>query len=397
MPEPKFVGNSFVRYACLLIAAVAWPGASMAETDNPLTLRATYSSQNDSNLFHQPNASAEQISMSSLGLGFQTQQSLQSFYLNLNLVDNKYQNFSYLNYTATNYDAAWQFAVTSQLHGKLSSSWQETLNNYEDVKSVSTRYLNVNKSTRLDATYEIDGSWNALVGWSQNLQNNQRDQVQGSDFTSVASNIGLAYVFGSGSKVSFTTLQSAGEYLNQPATAATFFDDSFQQTDNELRLHWVLSGSSVTDLYVTSRSVSHPHVAARNFSGTVGGASVNWAATGKTSFSAAWSRELSTYQTIDANYSQADRITLGADWQVLAKLGLSLRHDVAHTTYLAGPLPFLQSQRQDDQTNTSLALTWTPRTQCTVSASVQNSARTSNTPGLDFTGALTSLTATLNF
>ncbi|WP_342617511.1 XrtB/PEP-CTERM-associated polysaccharide biosynthesis outer membrane protein EpsL [Rhodoferax sp. GW822-FHT02A01] len=397
MSAPTFTRHVIAPYGYLLTAVLAWPTSCLAETDNPFSLRASVSSQNDSNIFRQSAAASEQISTTSLGLGFKTRQSLQGAYVNVNLVDNKYQNFSYLNYTATNYDAAWQFAVTPRLQGSLSCSWQESLNSYADVRNTTTRYLNSNRSTRLDASYDWDGAWSLSAGLGQTLQNSQRDQVQGSDFTSTSSNLGLGYTFGSGSKASISTQSSSGQYLDQPVTPGAIFDDSFSQTDNEMRLHWAVTATQAADLYVANRSVTHPHVAARNYSGTVAGLSGNWAFSGKTSLSAGWARELSTYQTIDANYSQTERITLGADWQILAKLGLVLRHDLAHITYLGGPFPAFRSRRQDDVTNTTLALTWTPRSQCTVSASLQSSARTSNSPGLDYTSSLTALTATLSF
>jgi hypothetical protein len=79
------------------------------------------------------------------------------------------------------------------------------------------------------------------------------------------------------------------------------------------------------------------------------------------------------------------------------KLALSLRNDFSNVRYLNGPLPFLQSQRRDELSNASVALTWTPRKQLAISTSLQNAARTSNTPGTDYASTLTSLTAQVNF
>jgi exopolysaccharide biosynthesis operon protein EpsL len=378
-----------------------WHGAARAETDNPLDLRAVLSSQSDNNLFRQPaaasNHAAEQINTATLGLGFQTQQSLQSFGLNVNLVDVHYQNFSYLNYTANNYDAAWQFAITPRFRGTLSSSNQETLNSYADVQNNTVRYLNTSRTSRVNVSYGADGPWIVSTGLTQSLQSSQRDQVTGSDFSSVSSDLSLSYQFSSGSLASITSRVAKGEYLNPPAVASTFFDNNFNQTETEARLRWAVSAITTVDLHVTERSVTHPHVAARDFNGTVAGVDGSWAITGQTVLTASWSQALDTYQAIDANYSRAERISLGLDWQMKTKVALSLRTDASSVRYLGGPLPFLQSQRQDDMNNTSLALTWSPRKQLTVSASVQSATRSSNTPGLDYASNLTSLTAQVNF
>jgi exopolysaccharide biosynthesis operon protein EpsL len=401
MPELLYAGNSNVPALCLLALLGACHSAALAETDNPLDLRAALNSQSDDNLFRQselaPSRASDQVNTTTLGLGFKTQQSLQAFGLNLNLVDVQHQKFSYLNYTATNYDAAWQFAITPRLRGSLSSSNQETLNSYADVQNTSVRYLNTNRTSRADASYSPGGPWTVSTGLTQSLQSSQRDQVAGADFSAVTSDLSLSHQLSSGSRASVTTRWTKGEYLNPPSVVSTFFDNDFNQTETEARLHWVVREGKTADLHVAQRSVSHPHVAVRDFSGTVAGVEGSWALTGKTVLIASWSQGLDTYQTIDANYSRTERIGLGLDWQVQNKLALSLRTDIATVRFLGGPLPFLQNQRQDDLSNTSIALTWTARKQLTLAASVQNAARKSNLPGADYASTLTSLTAQVNF
>ena len=393
--------NGNVPALCLLAALSLLHAGARAETDNPLDLRAAFNVQNDSNLFRQSDAAAsraqEQVSTTTLGLGFKTQQSLQSFDLNLNLVDVQYQNFSYLNYSATNYSAAWQFAITPRVRGNLSSSSQETLNSYADVQNNTTRFLNTNRSTRVDASYGVDGPWSVSTGLTQSLQSSQRDQVAGSDFSSVASDLGLQYQFSSGSTAGVTTRLTKGQYLNPPAAISTFFDNNFDQVETEARLHWAVSEGKTLDMHAAQRDVTHPNVSLRDYSGLLAGAEASWAVTGQTVLTAAWAHALDTYQTIDANYSQTDRLSLGLDWQMRNKLAWSLRTDYTHIRYLGGPLPFLQSKRIDDVSNTSLSLTWTPRKQATFSASIQSAQRASNAAGADYASTLTSLTAQVNF
>ena len=395
------LGKSFSPASCLLAVLSLWHGAVLAETDNPLDLRAVFNSQNDSNLFRQPaaasNHAAEQVDTATLGLGFKTQQSLQSFGLNVNLVDVHYQNFSYLNYTATNYSAAWQFAITPQVRGNLSSNSQETLNSYADVQKNTTRLLNTNRTSRVDARYGVEGPWSVSVGLTQSLQSSQRDQVAGSDFSSTASDLGVQYQFSSGTTAGVTTRLTNGQYLNPPAAISTFFDNNFDQVETEVRLHLVVSESKTLDLHAAQRDVTHPNVSLRNYSGLVTGAEMNWAITGQTVLTGAWAHALDTYQAIDANYSQSERISLGMDWQMLNKLALSLRTDFTNIRYLGGPIPFLQSNRVDDLSNTSVSLTWSPRKQLTLAASVQSATRASNLPGVDYASTLTSLTAQVNF
>lgn len=158
-----------------------------------------------------------------------------------------------------------------------------------------------------------------------------------SDYSTTSADIGLRYTFSSGSSLTCTTTTASGAYLNRALSAAGFYDDSFSQIDNELRLHWAVTGNSTANLRLTHINRSHPHFDQRDYNGLNSALDLNWSLTGKTALTAAWTRELASYQTNDYNYSQTNRLMVGPVWQVGAKLILRMRHEIAQRSFLGTP------------------------------------------------------------
>src|SRR5450830_99109 len=121
-------------------AALLLTGANTpvwAQTQDTVTFTASATQMTDSNLFRLPASTdfitrigkpsaEEHIGITSLALNFSKAYSQQRIELGLNLIDYKYQNFSYLSFTASNYNAAWRWALTPRLVGSLSTDRKET-------------------------------------------------------------------------------------------------------------------------------------------------------------------------------------------------------------------------------------------------------------------------------
>lgn len=379
--------------AAVLLVCVA--PLACAEDGLPFTLSASYTVQSDSNLFRLPanadttrligaTSGAERVGRSTLGVRFDSTQSLQKFELDASLVDNQYQNFSYLNYTARNYTAAWRWALTPRLTGNFTNALQETLNSFSDYQGYRLRNQRADTSTRLDANYEIEGPWRLLAGVSQTKQTNQQVLLANSDYSNTLADLGLRHVFASGSAITYTTRIINGSYLNRTLSRVGLYDDSFKQLDNDLRLRWAIEGNSTADVYFTHIQRTHPNFAQRDYSGFNSGLTFNWAITGKSALGAGYSHELGAYATANTNYSQTDRITLGPVWQISSKTMLRLQHAWTQTDYLGSPTNAASSARRDVTRDTSVSLSWQANPHLSLSASLQNQSRGSNLAGLDY-------------
>ena len=119
--------------------------------------------------------------------------------------------------------------------------------------------------------------------------------------------------------------------------------------------------------------------------------------TGKTALTAAWTRELASYQTNDYNYSQTNRLMVGPVWQVGAKLILRMRHEIAQRSFLGTPTGIIGPLREDTTQETSLSAQWQPYKFFTLVTSLQNVNRSSSLPDLDYVSNIATISSQFSF
>ncbi len=396
-------------YTSLFTAALtALAAPHLQAQQDPLTLSAGYTMQSDSNLFRLPSnanvqaltgqgSAAETIGVTTVGIGFNTRQSLQTLSVNVNLIDYQYQKFNYLSFTANNYNANWQWAITPTVTGTLSTDRKETLNSFADFTGYRQRNQRLDTTTRFDATYQLDGPWRLIAGASTTRQENQLAQVTGSDFTSNAVDAGVRHVFGSGSSISYQMRIGKGTYLNRVVPNANAQDDQYTQVDNDLRLRWDLGGGTAANANLTHVNRTHPRYGQRDYSGFNSGAGLDWSLSGKTSISLAYIHLLEAYAATNSNYSSTDRISVGPVWQLSPKVGVRLKHEWAQRSYLGSPTAGLSSNRQDITRDTTLSVNWQPQDKLALSASLQTASRGVNQAGLDYDSTMLFITAQLTY
>ena len=403
-PFMKRSRHQTLRIALLFGVSI---GAVWAE-ESHLKLKAETSLSFDSNLFRLPSGTdptlaiggtslSSEIGVTSLTLAFSTAMSLQRLELAVALVDYRYRNFDYLNYTSYNYNAALQWSLTPALHGNLNSLRKETANSFSDYLGLKQSNLRTETSNQLDMVYEVDGPWRISAGVSKYSQTNQQALVAGGDYTRHALETGIAYVFGTGSNISFKQKSADGQYLNRVLIAGTSFDTHFAQNISDVRVHWAISNESNADFFLSYFNQTHPNVPQRDFSGLNSGASLNWALTKKSSINIAQSREISAYATNNANYSQTDRLSLGPTWQISPKSLARFRQEWARIIYLGSPGTLTLVQRSDFTRDTTLAFFWQPDQKLSFSAALQNAARASSQSGLDYESKQFSVTAQYSY
>nr|WP_176955125.1 XrtB/PEP-CTERM-associated polysaccharide biosynthesis outer membrane protein EpsL [Rhodoferax sp. OV413] len=377
-----------------------------AQTEDTLKLNAGYALQTDNNLFRLPastlaqggNASAtERISQSSLGLSLNKPYSLQRFEADVNLIDYRYQHNSYLSFTAHNASAAWRWSLTPKLHGNLTSSLKEALNSFADNQTLNVRNQRTDTTTRLDSTYELGAAWHVIGGIGTTSQKNVLPLAAEGNTSTTAGDAGLRYLWPSGSTLSYTFKKTSGEYTNRTIQPATLFDNRFNQQDNEIRLHWLLSGQTTADLSAAYINRSHPNFGQRDYSGINTDASLKWAISGKSTLTANWARELASFQNSNTNFTRTDRLSLSPVWQITPKTAIRARYEIALRDYLGSPSSATPSQRSDTTRDASLNFDWQPYRNLTLTTSLQNARRTSNQAGLDYNSNMASFAAQYSY
>jgi exopolysaccharide biosynthesis operon protein EpsL len=379
-----------------------------AQDGDTFKINASYSLQTDSNLFRLPsgadtmaligrNSAAEQIGIASVGLHVNKAYSLQRFELDFKVNDYRYQHFSYLDFTSINYGAAWRWSLTPRLRGNLTAERKQAPNSFLDYRGYTLRNEHTDSNLRFDASYELDGAWRVLAGAANTRQVNLLPVIAEGDTSAASADFGLQYAFGSGSTLTYALKNASGKFLNRVLQPEPLLDDGYRQLDNEVRLHWLINGKGTADINAAYIVRSHPHFAQRDYSGFNTGVNLNWAITGKSALGASWARELASYQSDNANYSQTDRVSLGPVWQVSPKAAIRLRYEVAIRNFLGSPTGAAASQRSDTTREASLSFDWQPFQRLNLGASLQNAKRTSNLAGLDFNSNLATFFAQYNY
>jgi len=381
---------------------------ALAQSGDTFTLNANFARQSDSNLFRLPSnvntnaligrpSAAEVITSSTIGFSVNKAYSLQRLELAANLVDNQYKNFSYLNFIARNYDAAWRWSLTPHLSGNLTTERKQTLNSFADFQGYTQSNQRTVTNTRFDAVYDLYKTWSLRAGVSQSNQINQRAVLANDDFESTVSDLGLRFAYASGSSLTYSVKNTDGTYINRTLPLNGLSNNSFNQVDHGVNLLWVISAKSQANLSAAQIRRTHPNNAQLDFSGLTTTVNVNWNLSGKSALTAGWAHELASYQTSNSSYTQTDRISIGPVWQISPKTSIRLRHEVAKLDYFGTPAGVLSAQRSDTTRETSLSFDWQPYKNLALNASLQNVSRAANAAGFDFDSRIALISARLTY
>jgi len=399
------------RFYCLPLLALALgvPALAWAEGADDLTLSASIGLIHDSNLFRLPSninllpllgrsSAAETINTTALGLNYQRSYSLQKVEFDVNVTDYRYRNFGYLSFLATNYRAAWDWSYTPHLYGRLSTKRDQTLNSFTDFRGFNQRNVRKQTQTALDATYELDARWRLKGGLSHNTLENSQSVTGEANSSRSTAEAGVRYVLASGSWAGYRFASADGSYTTlRTLPSAGFYDVGFTQTDSQLLANWAISRSTSAEFMLGQRRLSHPNYPQRDFSGMVSRADLRWNYSGKSALVVGWNRELGVYETNDFNYSQTDRFSIGPVWQVSPKATVQLQLAHAIRDFKGTPFGVATAQRRDTTNDASLSFIWEPYRFMLLSASLQNSRRSSTAPGLDYNSNMVNINAQFSY
>jgi exopolysaccharide biosynthesis operon protein EpsL len=407
--DEMFLRRLFWRGIAPLLPLLFFAQPAAADAGDTINLNVSTTVQHDSNLFRLPSSAdpntvlgnpskSEQISVTSVGFKVNKPYALQRFELEATAIDYRFQTFDYLNYTARNYAAAWRWKLTPYLYGNLTSTRNETLNNFADYTGYKTRNLNTEENRRFDGVFEISGAWRILGGVAEYTRTNTLLFTQESDSRNNTVEAGILYVFRSGSSLAYTVRTGRGEYTNLPQPIESgLFDNRFDDRENEVHLIWALTGKTSLDARVAHLERKHTHFAARDYGGNTGNCNFNWQINGNISLTASWARELSSYQDNSTSFTSTNRFSLTPFWQLSANTGLRLRYDHAQRDFRGAIVSTPLNDRVDTQSTGMISLEWQPLHMLSVSTSLQSDRRESNQTGLDYAARIASVSAQLSF
>lgn len=382
------------------------PLAAQADDLDTLQFRLGQSIMHDSNVFRlsdSANAQAvigtpdrdDTVAVTTAGFKINKPYGLQRFELDANIEDHHYSRFSYLDFTAVNYAAAWRWSFTPALHGNLTTDRREYVDPYADVQGFGQVNRRTNRSTVFDAEYELDGVWRLVGGVFERTSSSSQPFTFEGDSRIHGGEAGVRYVYPSGTSMAYRFRDGKGEYpgrLPSPVFAGNFTD-----REHEFRFDWAPTAKTTLRAKAAYFDRAHDGLSARDFSGVTGQLDAAWAITPKTSLAGGVVRELGSYQTLNSSYYEGYRFFIAPTWKATEKTAVRLRYDHGARDF-KGPLPgFSGSNRRDTTNLLSLAVEWQALRALKLTASVQSDRRKSNEPGFDYKSNTFGLAADASF
>jgi exopolysaccharide biosynthesis operon protein EpsL len=395
------------RHPLAYLLAICVASSVQADADDTLNVSLGTGIQYDSNLFRQSTRQqSDTLQTASLTLSLNKPIAQQRFSLDATMIDNSFSKNSYLDYRATNYNAAWNWALTHRLTGLVSSTQTESQSSFVDYRVSGTQTgqniarTNVN---RLTAEWNVMGGWQALAGFSNTALANTTSFQQQSAFSLNSWETGGKYVWPSGSFMQVLYRDGNGQYtgrrlitLQEQPVNNPQNDTEFRQTDTEARLSVPLTGKSFMSAMLSNQAREHPHFSQRDYSVNIGRVDYNWQPTGRVSLGAGLRREVAAYQDNFSSYYIADGVSFQPAWQISTKVAIRGSYDWQRRQYKGGLIAG-QAEREDTLQSARFGLDWVPVRWATVSAAYQRDMRSSKQANADFTTDILSLNARLNF
>ena len=390
-------------FFCCVAGVALFPLSAMSDELDVLQFNAGLALQHDSNVFRLSDQASnplvaagsgrsDNILTSSAGLKLRKPMGLQRFEADIGLENTNYKRFSSLNFTAVNYAAAWRWSLTPAFHGNLTTDSKEYVDNTADVGAVGQLNRKTDRSTRLDAEYEVDGVWRLLGGAFQRTNRNSQSFTFEGDSKVIGAEAGVRYQLPFGASVAYLFRNGKGEYTNQASAVSSDFNDR----EHEVQGEWV-GGRTKLGGRISRLERKYDSIPARDFSGFLSQIDVTYALTGKTSIFGGIVRELGSYQTSNISYYQGTRVFVAPSWQATENIALRARYDYGVRDF-KGPLPgFAASNRTDKTSLASLAVEWKPVRLLTLMAFVQQDQRTSNQSGADYKSNSVGISAKATF
>lgn len=364
---------------------VVGASTAFAQSSDMLKWRASVGKTSNDNFFNTSTAPVSETTTSeTLGVNLSLPYSLQRFELDASVVSNQYQTNANFNYTGTNFNANWIWSLTPRLHGSLKSTRVETLNTSTDSVDPTQRNKSTVQNSEFSGAFELGGPWQLTAGLVNNNSVSERAVVGQSDDHSNGASAGVRYALASGNSLG---------YFHQTAQGVSSFN--YVYSTDDVAVGWVLSGNTTLTAHIANVQQRFEAAPWYDFGGTTGGANLSWRITGKTTVAVDWQRLLTSYQTGNASYTQADYYTVVPTWQISPITTLRMQYRNGVLSDQGSPFG-ASSQRQDHLQDTSFSFIWQAHRLLTLTATVSESSRSSNQFRADFTARSYALLAALS-
>jgi exopolysaccharide biosynthesis operon protein EpsL len=300
----------------------------------------------------------------------------------------RYSNFSNFDFDGSDYRGTWNWRLGNHLSGQLGASQVVSQTSFNDLNQFTNAFVAVNNELTTDrffgsAEWEFHPRWRTGVGLAQSSGENSTLVQRSQDFDSDSTYAYLTYLTPKGSRLRGELRRIDSEFPNRQLVAGSLVDNSYTQDEVNFVGDWSATGKLINRLRVGWVERRHENLSTSDFSGVAGRYTADYFPTGKTAINAAIFREPAGVEDANSSFRLNTGINVNAAWLLSDKTTVR-----AGVSYVNGDYDQIvpgSLKRNDDDTNGSLSVSYSPIPMATFDAGLQVGRRNSTIDALDYT------------
>lgn len=288
----------------------------------------------------------------------------------------RFSRYDNLDYDGSDYQLRWNWRLGNHWSGRVGGTEKVTQSNLGDQLGLPVNNEITKRRAFADAAWQFHPRWSIGAGAATVESTNSASSRTALDYEEDSVTATLGYKTPKGSKLSAQLRRAEGEYPNR---VSPLLDPEYTQTEYNLLGDWTLTGKLIAHGRIGYVQREHDTLGQRDFSGVAGRLSADYAATGKTTLSAAVYREVANSDVLNATYQVNTGTSLGAAWRATSKITVNANAKFENRAFEGDPGgPIVGDQRDDDTVSGTLSVGYSPIEAATIEVGMQAGKRDSN-------------------
>jgi len=397
--------------AAIVVAGLLAPVADAAALWNDkLEVFVSETITRDDNVFRLSDASdpvtaigssskGDTYTTTSPGFRFDVPVSRQRFLGELTWNDERYNEFTVLNFTGHNGRAMWKWQAGNDLSGEL--GYTEVLelaslsNIQGDAQSSAPNPLKTQR-TFLNAVYMFTPRWRLQGELSRRQQTNEvfleNDiGINGTELTG-------SYITPAGNQVGLSLRVEDAEFPNPQLVNGQPVDNAYSQRNVAAVLGWTPAGHSRISARAGWITRDYEQLPQRDFDGPMYRVAYDWNPTGKFTLTAILLRDISPDEQVNTSFALVKGITLYPTLRLTEKISISGALEYSDREYLGDAQLLSQGLTRTDRVRMGvLTATYTPIRPVKLAMNLQRESRSSSLAFSDYEVSIISVSAGIRF
>jgi exopolysaccharide biosynthesis operon protein EpsL len=340
------------------------------------------------------------------GLNFDLPAGRQRFLGGVWFNDNRYDQFTVLDFTERHGRATWQWQAGDDLSGRLGATADRALASLANIQGgvqLGTPNALDTRKAFLDAAYLLTPRWRLRAEGSRLEQANGVAERTVNDITSDGAGLELGHLSPAGNLVGLAVQTQDADLPNLQPVGASLVDNSYRQRRVKLVTDWTLSGHSRLSASAGKVSRRFVQLPERDFATGIFHATFEWKPTASFTLLATAQRDISAPDEINAGvnvgFVLAQGIALRPAYRLTEKLSVSGELGWSDWRYLGDPGMALGTvpPRSDKVRNAALLIAFQAMRILRLELGLRRETRTSTAALGDYEVELVSASARLAF